>query len=179
MKLISNPLGAFFRSSFSFFVFSLLYTYSLHIFSSGKCQIIHWRQGHKHECRQWSDNSLNVTASLPLNVTVQHKPLIDNIKSPFLGNGVEESICCNIHYTMDDPSSMIINTSQNSETGRKPSEKLVLNKLGGANLNDNDSATCVCDEDSSYGFSVQASLTSYRNVIPSVDAPVVHKVLMI
>ncbi|CAL9067453.1 ubiquitin C-terminal hydrolase 15-like [Musa acuminata AAA Group] len=144
-------------------------------YCSGKCQIIHWRQGHKHECRQWSDNSLNVTASLPLNVTVQHKPLIDNIKSPFLGNGVEESIRCNIHYTMDDPSSMIINTSQNSETGRKPSEKLVLNKLGGANLNDNDSATCVCDEDSSYGFSVQASLTSYRNVIPSVDAPVVHK----
>lgn len=179
MKLISNPLGAFFRSSFSFFVFSLLCTYSLHIFSSGKCQIIHWRQGHKHECRQWSDYSLNVSASLPLNVRVQHKPFIDNIKSPFLGNGVEESIHCNIHYTMDDPSSMTINTSQNSETGRKPSEKLVLNKLGGANLNDNDTAMCVCDEDSSYGFSTQASLTSRRNVIPSVDAPVAHKVLMI
>nr|CAD1842267.1 unnamed protein product [Ananas comosus var. bracteatus] len=42
-------------------------------YCSGKCQIIHWRQGHKQICQQWCDNVINGSPGLSATEAVHQK----------------------------------------------------------------------------------------------------------
>lgn len=85
---------------------------------------------------------MNVSAGLILTDTVHHK-------SSFPGNGVKEITHANLHNDMDDPSSIAIETSENSEMGRKTSSF------------------------------AQASFTDHFTEISPADAPIEQKVLII
>ncbi|WOK97183.1 ubiquitin carboxyl-terminal hydrolase 15-like [Canna indica] len=134
-------------------------------YCSGKCQIIHWRQGHKHECQQWHVSSLNVSAGLPPKDKFQHKPSIVNKTSPSLANGIGELTHCN-------RCTNIGNTSQDSDTG-KPSDKGVLNTL----TVDGDVATHGRDHNYIHGASARTLLTNHFTEVSLKDAPVGHKLV--
>ncbi|KAJ8493902.1 hypothetical protein OPV22_015623 [Ensete ventricosum] len=140
-------------------------------YCSGKCQIIHWRQGHKHECQLWHDSSLDVLAGLPLKDTVQHKPILNNSKSSYLCNGIEEPLHYNIQNDMDDPSFISTDTSEDSETGRKPSGIGVVNKSKKDKSYGNDYTACAFDQDHDHDACAQALLTNHFTEISSEDAP--------
>ena len=53
----------------------------LNNYSSGKCQIIHWRQGHKQECQQ-RGNSLNTSNT---ESSIADSMLEESINGPTLG----------------------------------------------------------------------------------------------
>ncbi|URD92697.1 ubiquitin carboxyl-terminal hydrolase [Musa troglodytarum] len=136
---------------------------------SGKCQIIHWRRAHKHDCHQWHGSSVNVSAGLILTDTVHHK-------SSFPGNGVKEITHCNLHNDMDDPSSVAIKTSENSEMGRKTSDKGVVNKSKGGKPTNDEIVTHACVQDYGHGSFGQASFTDHFTEISPADAPIEQKV---
>ncbi|CAL9115111.1 unnamed protein product [Musa acuminata var. zebrina] len=140
-------------------------------YCSGKCQIIHWRQGHKHECQQWHDSSLDVMAGLPLKDTVRHKPILNNSKSSYLCNGIEEPLHYNIQNDMDDPSFVSTDTSEDSETGRKSSGMGVVNKSKKDKSYGDDYTACAFDQDHDHDACAQALLTNHFTEISSEDAP--------
>ncbi|CAL9748066.1 unnamed protein product [Musa acuminata subsp. burmannicoides] len=137
-------------------------------YCSGKCQIIHWRRAHKHECHRWHGSSVNVSAGLILTDTVHHK-------SSFPGNGVKEITHSNLHNDMDDPSSIAIETSENSEMGRKTSDKGVVNKSKGAKPTNDEIATHACVQDYGHDSFAQASFTDHFTEISPADAPIEQK----
>ncbi|WOL00726.1 ubiquitin carboxyl-terminal hydrolase 15-like [Canna indica] len=144
-------------------------------YCSGKCQIIHWRQGHKHECLQLNDSPLSVSAGLHLKDTVQHNPFLNNHKSPYFCNGIQEPLHQNLQSDMDDSVFMTTDTYQDSDTGRRPSDKCACNKLKMAKSSGDDNAFCSIDQDYSHDACAQASSTNHFTEIPSEDALAGHK----
>ncbi|CAA7401988.1 unnamed protein product [Spirodela intermedia] len=63
-------------------------------YCSGKCQIIHWRQGHKQECQQQGGDAVNKCSSEALTTENMHpKALLeDNRNASFGSNDLDESI---------------------------------------------------------------------------------------
>ncbi|KAJ8616659.1 hypothetical protein MRB53_036031 [Persea americana] len=59
-------------------------------YCSGKCQIVHWRQGHKQECQQLDNSDLNTSANLAsVTKSVFQKVLLDESpNSPFFGSDI-------------------------------------------------------------------------------------------
>lgn len=64
--------------------------------SSGKCQIIHWRQDHKDRCQPWN------TSATPSGVAPQQMPYLVNLNSPLHGSESEQSMLSDGTY--DDQS---------------------------------------------------------------------------
>ncbi|CAA6665255.1 unnamed protein product [Spirodela intermedia] len=63
-------------------------------YCSGKCQIIHWRQGHKQECQQQGGDAVNKCSSEALTTeNMHHKALLeDNRNASFGSNDLDESM---------------------------------------------------------------------------------------
>lgn len=53
--------------------------------SSGKCQIIHWRQGHKQTCQQWHVNGGSNSGGLSPTESSEQMPFLTNLNSPLPG----------------------------------------------------------------------------------------------
>ncbi|XP_042430177.1 ubiquitin carboxyl-terminal hydrolase 15-like [Zingiber officinale] len=141
-------------------------------YCSGKCQIVHWRQGHKHECLQWLDNSLNVSAGLLLKDALQQGPFLNNLKSSYLCNGVQgaESLRYSFHNDIYDPFLMATDASQDSDTGRKISDKF---KMIQSNGGDDDSH--AFDQDQSHDACGKAMLSNHFTEMSSEDLPAGQK----
>ena len=57
--------------------------------SSGKCQIIHWRQGHKQTCQQWNGFGTSSSGGLPPTENTEQMPFLSNLNSPLRGSDVQ------------------------------------------------------------------------------------------
>ncbi|KAM0901800.1 hypothetical protein ACQ4PT_019712 [Festuca glaucescens] len=57
-------------------------------YCSGKCQIIHWRQGHKQTCQQWNVNGGSSSGGLPTTESSEQMPFLSNLNSPLPGGDV-------------------------------------------------------------------------------------------
>jgi ubiquitin carboxyl-terminal hydrolase 36/42 len=66
----------------------LLSNANLNVHSSGKCQIIHWRQGHKQTCQQWNVNGGSSSGGLPTTESSEQMPFLTNLNSPLPGGDV-------------------------------------------------------------------------------------------
>nr|XP_019707413.1 ubiquitin carboxyl-terminal hydrolase 15 isoform X3 [Elaeis guineensis] len=146
-------------------------------YCSGKCQIIHWRLGHKQECQQWQDNSSNVSGDFSLTEAVQQNSHLDGLKSSFLGSDFEESLhgdlCGNVS---SDPCVMKIDASLDPAAGRNLSDKRSHNRSKRFFFKSDEIAarayddTIICDTDSHTECS-SSSFTEFS----SKDAPLEHK----
>ncbi|VAI45910.1 unnamed protein product [Triticum turgidum subsp. durum] len=54
-------------------------------YCSGKCQIIHWRQGHKQTCQQWHVNGGSNSGGLSPTESSEQMPFLTNLNSPLPG----------------------------------------------------------------------------------------------
>lgn len=54
-------------------------------YCSGKCQIIHWRQGHKQTCQLWHVNGGSNSGLLPNTEGSEQMPFLSNLNSPLPG----------------------------------------------------------------------------------------------
>ncbi|KAL5212300.1 hypothetical protein ABZP36_023147 [Zizania latifolia] len=57
-------------------------------YCSGKCQIIHWRQGHKQACQQWHGFGAGSSGGLPSTENAEQMPFLSNLNSPLRGSDV-------------------------------------------------------------------------------------------
>ncbi|KAJ6793696.1 putative ubiquitin carboxyl-terminal hydrolase 15 [Iris pallida] len=119
-------------------------------YCSGKCQIIHWRQGHKKECREWQDSSHNL---FPSRNSVPLWPSADNSKH-FLGNDIEEFLCNDF---LSDPSSGTSFTTtdrshQSSSERKSPDcDNQVSHKLKTGRLRSDDTVASAFEDAMNYG----------------------------
>ncbi|XP_073110671.1 ubiquitin C-terminal hydrolase 15 isoform X2 [Elaeis guineensis] len=143
-------------------------------YCSGKCQIIHWRLGHKQECRQWQDTSSNVSGGLS---PVQQNFLLDDVKSSFLGSDIEEPLHGDLHgNASSNPCVMKIDTPQDSAAQRKLSEKWALNRSKRGAFKSDESAACAYDEAITCSADGQTiSSSSLFTEFSSKDHPLEHK----
>ncbi|KAK3152606.1 hypothetical protein QOZ80_2BG0161210 [Eleusine coracana subsp. coracana] len=56
-------------------------------YCSGKCQIIHWRQGHRETCQQWHGSGAN-SSSVPATEGSEQMPFLSNLNSPLPGGDI-------------------------------------------------------------------------------------------
>ncbi|TVU33240.1 hypothetical protein EJB05_25030 [Eragrostis curvula] len=56
-------------------------------YCSGKCQIIHWRQGHKETCEKWLGNGTG-SSGVPGIEATEHMPFLSNLNSPLPGGDI-------------------------------------------------------------------------------------------
>ncbi|XP_058095329.1 ubiquitin C-terminal hydrolase 15-like [Magnolia sinica] len=100
-------------------------------YCSGKCQIIHWRQGHKQECQQLDISNSNSSASPPSTESAHQRVLLN--EKPFSGFELKEHLLesippdISIHPPMT--TSTAVDTFQHSMVGREHSEKRVSFKF--------------------------------------------------
>ncbi|XP_008783949.3 LOW QUALITY PROTEIN: ubiquitin carboxyl-terminal hydrolase 15-like [Phoenix dactylifera] len=141
-------------------------------YCSGKCQIIHWRLGHKQECQQWQDTSSNLSGGLS---PVPQNSLLDDVKSSFLGNDIELPLHGDLLGNVSsDPCVMKLDTPQDSAAGRKLSEKQALNRSKSVAFKNDESAACAYDEAiSADGQTIYSS--SLFTEFSSKDRPLEHK----
>ncbi|KAL0923990.1 hypothetical protein M5K25_004786 [Dendrobium thyrsiflorum] len=70
--------------------------------NSGKCQILHWRQGHKQECQHWQTGILNnFTGPVPTADSVHRGALTSGLRE-FIGNDTEGNPHGNIFSDFSD-----------------------------------------------------------------------------
>ncbi|KAG1335232.1 putative Ubiquitin carboxyl-terminal hydrolase 15 [Cocos nucifera] len=143
-------------------------------YCSGKCQIIHWRLGHKQECQQWQDTGSVVSGGLS---PVQQNSLLDDVKSSFLGSDIEEPLHGDLHGNVSSvPCVMKIDTPEDSAAQRKLSEKHALNRSKRVAFKSDESAACAYDEVIACSADGQ---TIYSNSLftefSSKDHPLEHK----
>lgn len=88
-------------------------------YCSGKCQIIHWRQGHKLECQQWQDGNMDFPAGgLLVTDSLQLRSLYDNSRT-YTENDEEPPCSDDLFDLPNDWSSMTSDPSQDPEAERK------------------------------------------------------------
>ncbi|OAY76394.1 Ubiquitin carboxyl-terminal hydrolase 15 [Ananas comosus] len=93
-------------------------------YCSGKCQIIHWRQGHKQICQQWCDNVINGSPGLSATEAVHQKYFPKSLNGPVVGTDTEGSWNCDDPGDpSNDPSNIAADKSQDAGTGMHSSER--------------------------------------------------------
>uniref|UniRef100_A0A0E0JXW2 ubiquitinyl hydrolase 1 n=1 Tax=Oryza punctata TaxID=4537 RepID=A0A0E0JXW2_ORYPU len=94
-------------------------------YCSGKCQIIHWRQGHKQTCQQWNGFGTSSSSGLLPTENTEQMPFLSNLSSPLRGSDVH------LHDmdfdTMSEPS-FVTTDSYNLDTGPFLSDRSNMNK---------------------------------------------------
>uniref|UniRef100_A0A0D3F2Z6 USP domain-containing protein n=1 Tax=Oryza barthii TaxID=65489 RepID=A0A0D3F2Z6_9ORYZ len=94
-------------------------------YCSGKCQIIHWRQGHKQTCQQWNGFGTSSSGGLPPTENTEQMPFLSNLNSPLRGSDVH------LHDmdfdTMSEPS-FVTTDSYNLDTSPFLSDRSNMNK---------------------------------------------------
>ncbi|KAG1330302.1 hypothetical protein COCNU_02G002700 [Cocos nucifera] len=146
-------------------------------YCSGKCQIIHWRLGHKQECQEWQDTSSNVSGDFSLTEAFQQNSDLDGLKSSFLGSDFEESLHGDLRGNVSsDPCVMKIDASQDPAAGRKLSDKRSLNRSIKFFFKSDESAACAYDDTISCNTDAQTECSSSSfTEFSSKDAPLQHK----
>lgn len=95
-----------------------------HVCSSGKCQIIHWRQGHKQICQQRCDNVINGSPGLSATEAVHQKYFPKSLNGPVVGTDTGGSWNCDDPGDpSNDPSNFAADKSQDAGTGMHSSER--------------------------------------------------------
>ncbi|XP_072978403.1 ubiquitin C-terminal hydrolase 15-like [Typha angustifolia] len=119
-------------------------------YCSGKCQIIHWRLGHKQECQKWHDGVVKASAGFSVVEAVQQQPLLNDLDSLFPGIDTKDSkqsaLPCDLS---DDMSVMTTATSQDSVTTSNLSHRRATTKLSQV-IYKSGSVPCVFDETNDY-----------------------------
>lgn len=101
-------------------------------YCSGKCQIIHWRQVHKHECQQLETNSCNSSPMASLNGdSFYEKPLLnDDMNLHFSGyNEKQSEHKSNANGLSANTGCTLSESSEVTMTERRSSERRVSRKL--------------------------------------------------
>uniref|UniRef100_A0A0D9VE78 USP domain-containing protein n=1 Tax=Leersia perrieri TaxID=77586 RepID=A0A0D9VE78_9ORYZ len=76
--------------------------------NSGKCQIIHWRQGHKQTCQQWNGFGASSSGGIPPTENTEQMPFLSNLNSPLRGSDVHPH---DMDFdTMSEPSFVTLTT---------------------------------------------------------------------
>uniref|UniRef100_A0A1D1YT64 ubiquitinyl hydrolase 1 n=1 Tax=Anthurium amnicola TaxID=1678845 RepID=A0A1D1YT64_9ARAE len=67
-------------------------------YCSGKCQIIHWRQGHKQECQQWENSGSIKYVSQDSTLESVHNSALaeDSLSASFIRNAIKEPMYHNV-----------------------------------------------------------------------------------
>jgi ubiquitin carboxyl-terminal hydrolase 36/42 len=96
-------------------------------YSSGKCQIIHWRQGHKNTCEQWHGSGSGSSSSgVPTTEASEHMPFLSNLSSPLQGGDIHLR---DMNFdTLSEPS-FPTTDSYNLDTDPFPVGRSTMNKL--------------------------------------------------
>ncbi|KAH0466950.1 hypothetical protein IEQ34_004188 [Dendrobium chrysotoxum] len=150
-------------------------------YCSGKCQILHWRQGHKQECQQWQTGILNnFTGPVPTADSVHRGSLTAGLRE-FIGNDTEGhphgNICSDFSdeafywkadSSLDPQIERKLQDHAKRARGKLKREMLVNDAssiLTGTGTPCAD-AQLLADEDHGYdvrGIQIHASLSSARN----------------
>ncbi|KAL5989956.1 ubiquitin-specific protease ubp15 [Asimina triloba] len=104
--------------------------------SSGKCQIIHWRQGHKQECQQPDTCNSNLSGSPAFSESsFISSSQTENPKNPLFGFEHPEPVLESIppHESIHPQATSPYNAIQHSMNERVCSEKRISRKFGGEN----------------------------------------------
>ncbi|KAG8058590.1 hypothetical protein GUJ93_ZPchr0002g26219 [Zizania palustris] len=96
-------------------------------YCSGKCQIIHWRQGHKQTCQQWHGFAAGSSGGLLSTENAEHMPFLSNLNSPLRGSDVHMH---DMDFdTVPEPSFMTMTTdSYNLDNDPFPADRSNMNK---------------------------------------------------
>jgi hypothetical protein len=85
--------------------------------SSGKCQIIHWRQGHKDRCQPWNASSTSASG-----ISAQQMPYLVNLNSPLHGSESEQSMLSDGTYDVQSGSQTDSRSFNYPEKRSKPKQ---------------------------------------------------------
>ncbi|PKU72669.1 Ubiquitin carboxyl-terminal hydrolase 15 [Dendrobium catenatum] len=66
-------------------------------YCSGKCQIVHWRQGHKEECQQWQNGVVNFSAGRGSITDSIHRGSITDVSRDFNGSYTKQHQHSSVH----------------------------------------------------------------------------------
>ncbi|KAJ4770029.1 Ubiquitin carboxyl-terminal hydrolase 15 [Rhynchospora pubera] len=132
-------------------------------YCSGKCQIIHWRQGHKDRCRPWNASATSVSGVAP-----QQMPYLVNLNSPLHGSESEQSM-------LSDSASDDQSGSQTESKFMNHVEKRSTNKLKQAKFRNGD---CM-DADSPFSEASSevptCNVSTSEEVLKNLDGTSVSK----
>lgn len=135
--------------------------------SSGKCQIVHWRQGHKDRCQPWNASTTPASGVMP-----QQMPYLVNLNSPLHGSESEQSML--LDGTCDDQpgahtDSRFINYPEKRSTIKSKQTKLRNEEWMDADplFSEVVSEVCLCIY-SLYSSTVPSRLVLARTVLSSL-----------
>lgn len=152
-------------------------------YCSGKCQIIHWRLGHKEECQKWGNGSLKVfTASTKVEMScvktsaeVNRKSLclpkdVKDSKTKVIATVKESKSNCN---ASDSSSEQADTPCSNLESERLDSEEMDSHEHTGPSLRLQEGASCCFEKNKTINtIPLQASSLvagSLTNIIPTAQ----------
>lgn len=183
-------MGLTFLISVSFLSFKFLSFFSLSIVSSsGKCQIIHWREVHKQECQQQetassssSPTAVSIDESIHerflfnesmcsqywgynVELTVMENEPIDNVARPSVSIGVSDIADCSAIGNSQVP--MLERRSTEKRASRKSNREMLRRKDG------------IAFNSSEEGSGSRGTYSTSSNQFSSKEVPSGHKVCII
>lgn len=140
-------------------------------YCSGKCQIIHWRQGHKDECRPPADNDLSVKSASSDGAGLERGFCQEDAYFQFIGRPSEQLVQGRAQFNVESQemnpcaaaaSSATVGAPQISKPERRISEKRVSRKSTKEMPDGKTRAANVSNEGSSRKISINSE-ASARN----------------
>jgi ubiquitin carboxyl-terminal hydrolase 36/42 len=95
-------------------------------YSSGKCQIMHWRQGHKNTCQQWHGCGTSSSGVLTTEASEPYMPFLSNLSSPLPGGDIHLR---DMNFDTSSEPSFPMTDSYNLDTDPFPVDRSTMNKL--------------------------------------------------
>lgn len=95
-------------------------------YCSGKCQILHWRQGHKQTCQQWNVNGDSSSGGLSSTESSEQMPFLTNLNSPLPGGDVHLH---DMNFDTVSEPSFGTTDSYNLDSDQFPADRSNINKL--------------------------------------------------
>lgn len=134
--------------------------------SSGKCQIMHWRQGHKQTCQQWHVNGGGNSGGLSPTESSEQMPFLTNLNSPLPGG---DSHLHDMNFdTVSEPSfattdSYILDTDlfPTDRSNMNESNKNLLSRVKGASVASCEMSNYSVDEETNPSEILSANMVAY------------------
>ena len=98
---------------------------NLNVHSSGKCQILHWRQGHKQTCQQWNVNGGSSSGGPSTTESSEQMPFLTNLNSPLPGGDIHLH---DMNFDTVSEPSFGTTDSYNLDADLFPTERTNMNK---------------------------------------------------
>lgn len=113
-------------------------------YCSGKCQIIHWRQGHKQTCQQWHGSSASSPGGLPPTESSEQMPFLSGLNSPLPWGDVHLH---DMNFdTLSEPS-FVTTDSYNLDIDPFPTDRSNMNKSNQSlHTSENGAAVAPCEK---------------------------------